>query len=205
MKFFGNHLLLLLAVLVGVYAGNSDEFTLQLYAPDSSLFSSYNLFLNESYLTITETTETCKGYIHDNGTLFINGYAVGEGRDYLTTVPQSSSWEVTAPWTISNSVLKLNGNSTFYAVPQGTDGVYVLSIGEESTARGITKINIKPILSDNTLIQTWPKSSSLKGGKLAAAIVVPIVVVLLIALGCFGWIRLRRQAMLNSIHMKNLP
>lgn len=197
-----------LAFFIGINAsGNSPEFTLQLYAPDKDLFSTYNIFVNESYVTIDKSLETCTGYIHQNGTLFLNGYAVGEGRDYLTTIPQSNTWEVTDSWTISNGLLTYHGNSTFYAVPSGSSGQYMFSVGDETIAYSITKIQVKPVLNDKSILETWPKKSGIRGGKLAAAIVVPIVGVFLILAGIYSWFVLRRRAMSpgNDIDLKTYP
>lgn len=196
-------MLFLLTGLLCVNAGNSAEFTLQLVAPESTDFDNYNLYLNESLFSIDDVTTTITGYIHNNGSLFVSGSVVGEGRGYLTTSPQSKTWKVTSPWTISQGLLKLNGNSTFYAVPDTSTGIYMLSADEESTNKGITLVNIKPTLSNGKILQTWPKSG-ISHGHLAAAIVVPIIVVILVVVGVFSWLRLRKQAISsNNIHMNN--
>lgn len=201
--FFSYFFLFVLGALF-VEAGNSAEFTLELKAPETSSFDNYNLYLNESLLSVSDVTSTVTGYIHSNGSLILSGQALGVGRGYLTTSPQSSSWKITSPWKISEGLLRLNGNATFYAVPDTSTGRYMLSADEESTNRGITLVNIQPTLSNGKILEKWPKTG-LSSGKIAAAVVVPIVGVVLIAVGVFAWFRLRRKAMAPSIHMNQYP
>lgn len=196
MKFSTSCLLVSLTSFVSVLAENSPKFTLDLTTPYVSTLTNYNLFLNDNLLSVQDVSNSCEGYIHENGTLMINDKAVGQGRNYLTTAPQTSSWTVTSPWTISSGVLKLDGNSTFFAVPEdSSSNTFVLSSSVRSVSQGISVVNIQPILSDGSILQTWPKSSSLRGGKLAATIVVPIVAVLLISSALFVWFRVRKQSL----------
>lgn len=197
MNLFTSYLLVSLTAFIGVIAKSSPEFTLQLHAPDVSIFSSYNIFLNGALFSVEELAETCTGHIDENGSLVVNGHVVGQSRGYLTTAPQSNHWIVPSSWTISEGLLNLNGSSTFYAIPEGSPGVYMLSAGKKSTARGITKVNIKAIFTETIIIESWPVSS-LTNGKISAFVGVPMVLVSLIAVGIFRWFRLRRSVMLSS-------
>ncbi|VVT57298.1 uncharacterized protein SAPINGB_P005654 [Magnusiomyces paraingens] len=207
MKFLTSVFSVLLTSALCVSAENSPEFTLQFYAPAINSLSNFNIILSDSIFSVKDVAQSVKGYIHENGTLFVDGYAVGKGRGYLTTTPQSKSWEVSSPWTISEGVLELEGDNEFFAVPEGTPGSYVLSAAKKAEVRGITKMNIKPVLSDGSIIQTWPKTStstSITSSNYQVDIrlvLAPIAALILVSMTVFSFIRLRHRR--NQVSPKN--
>lgn len=191
MKFVSSLCSFLLAAALSVHAENSPEFTLQFYAPAISTLSNFNIVLSESLFSVKDVGQAVRGYIDQSGALIVNQQVVGAGRGYLTTTPQSSAWEVSTPWTVSQGILELHCNSTFFAVPEGkTAGSYVLSAAEKAEVRGITKMNIKPVLDDGTVLQTWPRVSvSTAPSKWMVDIrfvLAPLVAIVMISMGVLG-------------------
>lgn len=123
---------LILVCLFQLVSADTDSFTLDLYAPDTIL-ADCSIYVSEDKIYIANTTNTCKGFISTNGSLIIDNYSVGIGKNYLSLVGESASFESVDSWSIEDGYLKLYGND-FHAVPSGMDDIYVL--GSVNAAAG---------------------------------------------------------------------
>ncbi|VVT57300.1 uncharacterized protein SAPINGB_P005656 [Magnusiomyces paraingens] len=159
MKFYSFLLSLFLSAIIGVFADNSPDFTLRVYAPDTKL-DGFNLFLkDDGKLYMSATADVCTAHIYENGTLILGGQVVGDGRNYLSTAAYSTAWKPASNWTVVDGFLELYNDTYFHAIPEGTvDGLYVLGTGNAiSSGDDITEIQIIPVeLETNYIIQEWP-------------------------------------------------
>lgn len=141
---------------------DSAIFQLDLYAPDTILSNASIYIGDDLKVYIANNTESVEGYISSNGTLIIDAYAVGIGKNYLSLSADSSSFMLAVPWSIEGGLLKLYDND-FHAVPSGKDGIYVLgNANAHSGQDDVIPVAIKAIeisSSSTTTLQSFVASS----------------------------------------------
>ncbi|MDI6051392.1 hypothetical protein QLS31_16340, partial [Flavobacterium sp. XS2P24] len=123
-----------LSSLANVIIAASEEFTLKLQADGTALAGDNIHISSDNKFFISDTDQTATGQIEDDGTLKINGYTVGVGKNYLSLTADSSSFMTAEPWSIVGGQLKLYG-SNFHAVPSGQSGIYVLGTINAASGR----------------------------------------------------------------------
>lgn len=137
---------------------DSDKFQLDLYAPDTILSSASIYIGDDLKVYIANNTESAQGYISNNGSLIIDNYAVGIGKNYLSLSADSSSFMLSVPWSVESGFLKLYDND-FHAVPSGKNGIYVLgNANAHSGQDDVIPVAIKAVeisSSSTTTIQSF--------------------------------------------------
>ncbi len=131
---FSTRFFISLSSLANVIIAASEEFTLKLQADGTALAGDNIHISSDNKFFISDTDQTATGQIEDDGTLKINGYTVGVGKNYLSLTADSSSFMTAEPWSIVGGQLKLYG-SNFHAVPSGQNGIYVLGTINAASGR----------------------------------------------------------------------
>ncbi|MDI5951320.1 hypothetical protein QLS97_16870 [Flavobacterium sp. LB2P87] len=131
---FSTRFFISLSSLANVIIAASEEFTLKLQADGTALAGDNIHISSDNKFFISDTDQTATGQIEDDGTLKINGYTVGVGKNYLSLTADSSSFMTAEPWSIVGGQLKLYG-SNFHAVPSGQSGIYVLGTINAASGR----------------------------------------------------------------------
>ncbi|VVT57299.1 uncharacterized protein SAPINGB_P005655 [Magnusiomyces paraingens] len=163
MRSFSQYFILLLITLVGVIKADSPTFTLYLNATGTKL-DGYSLYLSDDgRFYISQSSKSITGYIRDDTKFVVEGNVTGDGRNFLSTQALSSAWKECSPWTVVDGVLELYGLYNFHVFPEGSvDDLYVLGTGN-AVGGGVeyrTLVTINPVLSDGSVLQTWPETSS---------------------------------------------
>lgn len=131
---FSTRFFISLSSLANIIIAASEEFTLKLQADGTALAGDNIHISSDNEFFISDTDQTATGQIEDDGTLKINGYTVGVGKNYLSLTADSSSFMTAEPWSIVGGQLKLYG-SNFHAVPSGQNGIYVLGTINAASGR----------------------------------------------------------------------
>lgn len=131
---FSTRFFISLSSLANVIIAASEEFTLKLQADGTALAGDNIHISSDNKFFISDTDQTATGQIEDDGTLKINGFTVGVGKNYLSLTADSSSFMTAEPWSIVGGQLKLYG-SNFHAVPSGQNGIYVLGTINAASGR----------------------------------------------------------------------
>lgn len=153
MKFFVT-ILASLVCFSSLVLTSSPEFELVLDAPDTILSDASIYVGDDLKIYIANDTEPASGYIANNGSLMIENYAVGIGKNYLSLTGFSSSFEPAVPWSIEDGLLKLYDND-FHAVPSGMDGIYVIgNANAHSGQDDVIPIGIKAVEVDSSTTTT---------------------------------------------------
>jgi hypothetical protein len=142
---------------------DSANFTLELYAPDSSILKDCNVYISDDdkfYISNSTTTNTA--VVLTNGSLHINDkdIAVGIGKNFLSLAADSASYQVAAPWSIQDGFLKLYG-SDFHVVPSGEDGLYVMGSINAAVGRSdMIAVQVQAVDSDGNSVANYNVASS---------------------------------------------
>lgn len=156
MNFFLSAIGLVFFTVLRVVSADSANFTLKCYAPGTVL-SDANLFIDDDFkIYLANTTSTSTGYVMTNGSLMMDvGKVVGIGKNFISLVPASSSFEIAEPFSIQGGVLKLYGED-FHAVPSGQNNTYVLgSINAASGRADVVTLQIKAVDKDGVAVKDY--------------------------------------------------
>lgn len=156
---FSTRFFISLSSLANIIIAASEEFTLKLQADGTALAGDNIHISSDNEFFISDTDQTATGQIEDDGTLKINGYTVGVGKNYLSLTADSSSFMTAEPWSIVGGQLKLYG-SNFHAVPSGQNGIYVLgTINAASGRSDVINVAIEAQGSNGKIVADYDASA----------------------------------------------
>lgn len=159
MKFFTS-LIVPLAAVVDLALAASETFAFKLDAA-GTLLDGDNVYIEDSRLSISDSSSTFSAQVQDDGTLLADGTTMGIGKNYLSLKEFSTSWMIAEPWSIVDGYVKLYG-SDFHAVPNGeNNGGYVLgSINAAAGRSDMIEVKIKAIDSSGNPVADFVAGDS---------------------------------------------